>query len=90
MHAFVIVPTAVMAGIRSDDPFIGRLGLREIDVNKLLEKNGFVKVRDRRRGPHAPCSEDDEESKDAGSGKKVPKGSSLSSTSRSPLAMHCC
>ena len=33
--------------IRSDDPFIGRHGLTEIEFNKVLERNGFVKVRDR-------------------------------------------
>lgn len=90
MHASVIVLAAAMAGIRSDDPFIGRLGLREIDVNKLLEKNGFVKVRDRRRGAHASCSEDEEESKDPGAGQKVPKGSSLSNAPRRSSAMPCC
>ena len=43
--------------IRNDDPFIGRNGMTEVEYNKVLEKNGFAKVRDRtmerreRRGP---------------------------------------
>ncbi len=35
------------SSIRSDDPFIGRHGLTEIEFNKVLERNGFVKIRDR-------------------------------------------
>lgn len=35
------------SSIRSDDPFIGRHGLTEIELNKVLERNNFVKVRDR-------------------------------------------
>ena len=35
------------SAIRSDDPFIGRHGLTEIELNKVLERSGFVKVRDR-------------------------------------------
>lgn len=33
--------------IRSDDPFFGRHGLTELEFNKVLESNGFLKVRDR-------------------------------------------
>ena len=35
------------SAVRSDDPFIGRHGLTEIELNKVLERNGFKKVRDR-------------------------------------------
>ena len=33
--------------IRSDDPFVGRHGLTELEFNKVLESNGFLKVRHR-------------------------------------------
>jgi hypothetical protein len=59
------------SAIRSDDPFIGRHGLTEIELNKVLERNGFIKVRDRSgTSPliiegyaHAPVSEDGKGSK---------------------------
>ena len=35
------------SAIRNDDPFIGRNGMTEVEYNKVLEKNGFAKVRDR-------------------------------------------
>lgn len=33
--------------MRNDDPYIGKYGMTEIELNKVLEKNGFVKIRDR-------------------------------------------
>jgi hypothetical protein len=33
--------------VRNDDPYIGKYGMTEIELNKVLEKNSFVKVRDR-------------------------------------------
>ena len=33
--------------MRNDDPYIGKYGMTEIELNKVLEKNSFVKVRDR-------------------------------------------
>jgi len=35
------------SAIRNDDPFIGRNGMTEVQYNRVLEKNGFAKVRDR-------------------------------------------
>ena len=44
-------------------------------MNKLLEKNAFVKVRDRRLCAYSLCSDDEDDDKEeACAGKKVPKG----------------
>ena len=33
--------------MRNDDPYIGKYGMTEIELNKVLEKNNFIKIRDR-------------------------------------------
>jgi hypothetical protein len=55
--------------VRNDDPYVGRHGVTELEFNKVLEKNGFVKVRDRTSAedPVAPVASAD--------GSKRPKGS---------------
>ncbi len=55
--------------IRSDDPFIGRHGLTEIEFNKVLERNGFNKIRDR-SGASPSIIEGWEETDDDGKGCK--------------------
>lgn len=45
------------SAIRNNDPWIGRYGMTEIEFNKVLEKNGFSKIRD--RGAGAPIIEFD-------------------------------
>lgn len=36
-----------LSAVRNDDPYIGKFGMTEIELNKVLEKNSFVKIRDR-------------------------------------------
>mmetsp|Transcript_15950 Transcript_15950/g.36449 ORF Transcript_15950/g.36449 Transcript_15950/m.36449 type:complete len:305 (-) Transcript_15950:58-972(-) len=43
------------SAIRNNDPWIGRYGMTEIEFNKVLERNGFSKIRD--RGAGAPVIE---------------------------------
>lgn len=38
------------SAVRNDDPFIGKYGMTEIELNKVLEKNSFIKIRDRSSG----------------------------------------
>ncbi|EKX54303.1 hypothetical protein GUITHDRAFT_99780 [Guillardia theta CCMP2712] len=47
------------ASVRNEDPYVGRHGMTEIEFNKHLEKNGFVKMRTR-----SPYSEDWEDTED--------------------------
>lgn len=66
--------------IRSDDPFIGRHGLTEIEFNKVLERNGFNKIRDR-SGASSTIMEgrqetDDEDGKECAAKKGMRRGSS--------------
>ena len=35
------------SAVRNDDPYIGKYGMTEIELNKVLEKNNFIKIRDR-------------------------------------------
>jgi len=35
------------SAVRNDDPYIGKYGMTEIELNKVLEKNSFIKIRDR-------------------------------------------
>jgi len=44
---FAALKECCPSAIRSEDPFIGRHGLTDIEHNKVLERHGFVKVRDR-------------------------------------------
>ena len=44
---FACLQECCPSAIRNDDPFIGRHGMTEIEYNKVLEKNGFLKVRNR-------------------------------------------
>jgi len=49
--------------------------LREIDINKLLEKNGFVKIRDRSSSSQELVSDgEDSDENAADGGSKVPRG----------------
>ena len=60
--------------VLSDDPYIGRFGLKEIDLNKLMEKNGFVKVRDRSACSQQLLADSEDDAEDVDSGSKCPKG----------------
>ncbi len=70
------------SAIRNDDPFIGRNGMTEVEYNKVLEKNGFAKVRDRtmERSEHQGTAQSEEAaaalSTERGNeqGPKFPKG----------------
>ena len=44
---YTLVVMQCAAQVRNDDPYIGKYGMTEIELNKVLEKNSFVKVRDR-------------------------------------------
>jgi len=52
------------SSIRSDDPFIGRHGLTEAEFNKVLERNGFVKIRDHSSGASTTILEGRQEQQD--------------------------
>ena len=68
------------SAIRNDDPFIGRNGMTEVEYNKVLEKNGFAKVRDRtmersqRQGAALPLTAALSAERGNGQGHKLPKG----------------
>eukprot|EP00960_Hanusia_phi_P029267 747862-Hanusia_phi.AAC.12 len=47
------------ASVRNEDPYVGRHGMTEIEFNKHLEKNGFIKMRTR-----SPYTEDWENTED--------------------------
>jgi len=69
--------------IRSDDPFIGRHGLTEIEFNKVLERNGFNKIRDRSGANPSIMEGREETDEDDGKGcKGVRRGASCSSGGR--------
>jgi len=44
---FAALQECCPSAVRNDDPYIGKYGMTEIELNKVLEKNGFVKIRDR-------------------------------------------
>ncbi len=44
---FAALQECCLSAVRNDDPYIGKYGMTEIELNKVLEKNSFVKVRDR-------------------------------------------
>ncbi|EKX36349.1 hypothetical protein GUITHDRAFT_117458 [Guillardia theta CCMP2712] len=48
LSIFAALQQCCPSAVRNDDPFIGRLGLTEVELNKVLERNNFKKVRDRR------------------------------------------
>lgn len=82
------------SSIRSDDPFIGRHGLTEIEFNKVLERNGFVKIRDR-SGASPSIVEGRQEPDEDGKGCKggcqrlLRRGASCGSLLRAALAGAC-
>lgn len=55
--------------VRNEDPFVGRHGMTELEFNKVLERNGFVKIRDRSSAEVQPVPVESVK------GPKSPKGS---------------
>jgi hypothetical protein len=63
------------SAVRNDDPFVGRQGMTELEFHKMLEKNGFTKLRDRcsakdgstKLPDDKPASERDEDPQQNGS-----------------------
>jgi hypothetical protein len=47
---FAALQECCPSAVRNDDPYIGKYGMTEIELNKVLEKNSFVKIRDRSSG----------------------------------------
>ena len=44
---FAALQECCPSAVRNEDPYIGKFGMTEIELNKVLEKNNFVKIRDR-------------------------------------------
>ena len=44
---FCALQECCRSAVRNDDPYIGKYGMTEIELNKVLEKNSFIKIRDR-------------------------------------------
>jgi hypothetical protein len=44
---FACLQECCPSAIRNDNPFVGRHGMTEIEYSKVLEKNGFLKLRNR-------------------------------------------
>ena len=44
---FAALQECCPSAVRNDDPYIGKYGMTEIELNKVLERNSFIKIRDR-------------------------------------------
>jgi len=67
------------SAVRNDDIFIGKHGMTEIEFHKVLEKHGFVKLRDRIGKPGTTDSLSDTPSA------KSPKGAIFCPAEVNPL-----
>ena len=79
LSLFTSLQECCPSAVRNDDPFIGRHGMTEIEFNKVLEKHGFTKVRDRtaERGSRGDELCWEAEASNGGQKCKTPKGSDI-------------